>query len=58
MSDGRGYWLAYYSDWSGFVAFANEIEALRHAVGKSMDVAYIEWGEDPREATNRKADRS
>lgn len=41
----RGFWLAYYSDWSGIAAFPTEIEALRHAVDKSMTVMFCEWGE-------------
>jgi hypothetical protein len=40
-----GIWLAYYADWSGVAVFATEIEALRYAVGRSMQVEFREWGE-------------
>ena len=43
-----GAWVAYYSDWSGVSIFATEIEALRHAVGKSMEVGFFPWGSDLR----------
>ena len=44
-----GCWFAYYSDWSGFVAFANELDCLRHAVENSMDAAWVPFGSDPRD---------
>lgn len=40
-----GFWLAYYSDYSGFAVFATEIEALRYAVDRSMQVEFKNWGE-------------
>jgi len=43
-----GVWLAYHSDWSGWVVFASEIKALRHAVENSMQVKFLEFGADPR----------
>lgn len=48
-----GYWLAYHGDWSGFVACATEIEALRYAVDYSMSVAFVRWGEEPRQVVRR-----
>jgi hypothetical protein len=42
-----GVWLAYHGDWSGWVVFAAEIEALRHAVDHSMRVKFLKYGEDP-----------
>lgn len=49
-SPAPGVWLAYYSDWSGFRVFADEVDALRHAVAHSMQVAYLRYGQDPHEA--------
>ena len=43
-------WLAFYPDWSGFALFANEIECLRYAVSKTMQVALIPLGTDVQEA--------
>ncbi|MGV8874834.1 MAG: hypothetical protein ACOH2Q_20055 [Rhodococcus sp. (in: high G+C Gram-positive bacteria)] len=40
-----GVWVAYYEDRSGAVPFATEIEALRHAVGTSMMVRLVPFGE-------------
>lgn len=45
-----GVWLAYYSDWSAFMVFAAEVDALRYAVAHSMQVAYLRYGQEPREA--------
>lgn len=45
MAD-SGVWMAYHSDWSGFVVFASEIAALRHAVENSMQVGFVTWGMD------------
>ena len=41
-----GVWMAYYSDGSGWVPFATEIEALRHALGMHMDVKFAAYGDD------------
>ena len=38
-------WLAYYSDWSGMAVFDNELDALRHAVGSSMEVIVLHAGD-------------
>ena len=46
VHDGSGVWVAFYSDHSGARLFASEIDALRHAVGTSMDVRYVDFGED------------
>jgi hypothetical protein len=40
-----GAWIAYYLDGSGFVVFATEIEALRHALGTDMDVKFARYGD-------------
>jgi hypothetical protein len=48
LPDPGGAWVAYYSDYSGISIFASELEALRHAVGKSMTVEFVPWGEDLR----------
>lgn len=34
-------WIAYHFDWSGFALFATEVEALRHAVDRSMSVGEL-----------------
>lgn len=48
------YWLAYYSDWSGFVVFADEVQALRHAVMNHMDgVIEVPFGADPKAGWRR-----
>lgn len=39
-----GAWVALHSDYSGISIFATEIEALRHAVDKSMTVRFVPWG--------------
>ena len=41
-----GVWVARYGDRSATFVFACEVDALRHAVGMSMDVEFIPWGED------------
>ena len=46
--DGWHFWLAYYSDFSSLVAFPTEIEALRYAVERHMQVKKICWGFDLR----------
>ena len=46
VEEPRGAWVAYYSDYSGMALFGSEIEALRHAVGNSMTVAFWEFGRD------------
>lgn len=40
-----GVWIAYYSDRSAVAVFATEIDALRHAVERRMEVRFQEWGE-------------
>lgn len=40
-----GFWLVYYSDWSGIAVFDTEIDALRYAVEKQMQVEFRQWGE-------------
>lgn len=46
-----GCWLAYYSDWSDWRVFHNEIDALRYSVEHQMNgVAWLTWGESPEEA--------
>lgn len=45
-----GVWLAYYDDWSAMATFEDEIDALRHAIGHSMKVLFVEFGRDLREA--------
>ena len=57
MSDERGFWLAYYLDWSGMACFDSEILALRYAVEHAMQVFFVEWGNDLREATQPKEAR-
>lgn len=42
---GKGVWIAYHSDWSGFAVFATEVEALRYAVAHTMSCAFFAWGE-------------
>jgi hypothetical protein len=43
---GEGVWVARYPDGSASAAFPTEIEALRHAVNNSMEVALVPFGED------------
>lgn len=45
-------WIAYYSDWSGFVVFGydDELGCLRHAVANSMQVARLPFGVSAHEA--------
>lgn len=45
MSEPSGFWLAYYSDWSGFAVFDNELEALRYAVEHQMRCEFHSWGQ-------------
>jgi hypothetical protein len=45
----RGVWIAYHSDWSGFVAEHDELACLRRAVQHSMDVVSCPFGKDPRD---------
>jgi hypothetical protein len=56
MSEGsdrrRGVWVAWHSDWSGVAVFASEVACLRHAVANSMQVAFVEYGADLRQAVN------
>ncbi len=41
-----GVWLAYYPDLSGVAVFDEEIDALRYAVEKGMDVMFCDFGKD------------
>jgi len=45
----RGVWIAYSSDWSGFLIFRDELRCLRHAVAKSMNVVFCPFEQDPRD---------
>jgi hypothetical protein len=47
-----GVWVAHFADWSGFVFFPTELEALRHAVEWSMQVTHVAWGVDPHVAAD------
>lgn len=40
----EGVWMAFYGDGSSAVPFATEIEALRHALGYSMQVEFTKFG--------------
>lgn len=42
-------WIAYYSDWSGFSVFLDEVPCLRHAVAHSQSVVEVPVGVDPRD---------
>lgn len=44
-----GVWMAHYADWSAFVPFREEVNALRHAVEHAMVVTFCPYGQDPRE---------
>lgn len=37
--------MAYASDWSGFVLFGKETDALRFAVANHMEVGHVDYGE-------------
>lgn len=41
-----GVWVARYFDGSGIVAFPTEVQALRYAVERQMEVAFVAWGND------------
>lgn len=41
----EGVWVAYYGDRSAVVVFAEEIDALRHAVEHSMSVRFVHYGD-------------
>lgn len=41
----QGVWVAYYGDRSAVVFFADEIDALRHAVEHSMRVQFVHYGD-------------
>ena len=47
---GDGVWMAFYDDDSSYAAFPSELDALRHAVGNSMEVEFTPWGMSPNEA--------
>lgn len=40
-----GCWIAYESDYSAFVLFGKETDALRFAVANHMDVGHVTFGE-------------
>lgn len=44
------FWIAYYSDWSGFAVFDSEIKCLRYAVENHMEAAEVPFGVSVREA--------
>lgn len=46
-------WLAYYHDWSAMAVFDSEIECLRYAVERQMQVRPVSYGEDLREQVSR-----
>lgn len=46
-------WVAYYHDWSGMAAFADELDCLRYAVSNHMEAAAIPVGVDFRDAVKR-----
>jgi hypothetical protein len=50
----RRVWIAYYSDWSGFVIYREELHALRAAVSRSMEVSSVPFGVDPRQHIEQK----
>jgi hypothetical protein len=41
----EGVWVTYYHDGSGFVVFAAELDALRHALDASMAVKFARFGD-------------
>ncbi len=46
MAEGaRGYWLAFYHDWSAFAVCRTEVQALRYASVRQMTVEWRAWGE-------------
>lgn len=45
----NGVWVAYYSDWSGFAVFTDELQAFRYAVAGTMQVAFVHFGKDIQE---------
>lgn len=47
-----GIWLAYYEDWSGCSAFSTEVDALRYAVTRGMQVKRVRFGQDLRDQVN------
>lgn len=44
--DLTGCWVAYYHDRSGAAVFKDEIDALRYAVERNMEVKLVHWGHD------------
>lgn len=40
-----GTWVAHPEDWSWFIPFWSEIEALRYAVAEKVPVTFLEWGD-------------
>ena len=49
-----GVWLAYNYDGSNVAPFATEIEALRYALGYSMQVIWCPYGSTLNDADNAK----
>ena len=45
-------WVAFYSDWSGFAIFTDEVKCLRYAVDHSMRVHKMAEGKDCKEQVN------
>lgn len=44
-----GAWFAYYSDFSGFAVFADELQCCRYALKLNCQVAKVPLGVDARE---------
>jgi len=40
----EGFWLCYYSDWSGIAIFDNELDAQRYACDSGMICEWRTWG--------------
>jgi hypothetical protein len=41
-----GVWVAYHYDGQGVVPFADELDALRHAVAKNCDAKFVHYGKE------------
>lgn len=39
-----GVWLAFYSDYSSVAVFNNELDALRYAISRGMQVLHVPYG--------------
>lgn len=57
FGEGRGCWATYYPDRSGMAIFASEVDALRYAVGNSMQVFFWAYGLDLSEAVRHQPPR-